>query len=322
MYNEEKKMYNEEQKLRFIENYTQSPNTRKIAATLFLRLAPFEEEWQSDLCTKSTQELQPVIDKVVALRFRSQWMSLNILKEYVKWCMMMRFPGACDGMLHITVAGLDKVKRQMVSSPLHLQQYLDAVFKKEEKQMLDNLYRCYYWMAYGGVRDQDILSVKVSDVDFNKMCIRYRDTSVPIYREALPAFHNAVELKGFLYEHPNYDPIWRDRAPGDTLIRGYHAITQIKYLRSNMSHLSADAIQRGKTDLHLSFNRVWMSGLFYRMYERERAGLTVDFTGVAEELMSGKDYVIKGRTTIEHRQKQRGRDIMEDYQRWKLAFSI
>lgn len=235
----------------------------------------------------------------------------------------MRVPGACDGMLRITAAGLDKVKHQMVSSPFHLQQYLDAVFSKEEDEMLDNLYRCYYWMAYGGIQDDDVLSVKVSDVNFTEMCIQYGDTSAPIYREALPAFHNAVELTSFLYRHPNYaKPIRRDRIPGDTLIRGYRAITQTSNLRSNMSHLSADAIKQGKTELQLSFYRVWMSGLFYRMYERERAGMPVDFTGVAAALMAGKTYVIKGRTKIEHRQRQRGRDYMEDYQRWKLAFSI
>ena len=50
--------------------------------------------------------------------------------------------------------------------------------------------------------------------------------------------------------------------------------------------------------------------------------MPVDFTGVAAALMAGKTYVIKGRTKIEHRQRQRGRDYMEDYQRWKLAFSI
>lgn len=316
-------MYNNELKTRFIRDYTQSIHTAKVAATVFTAIEPFEEAWQADLCTKTAEELQPVIDKVVALRFRSQWMSLTILKEYVRWCMTMRVPGACDGMLHITAAGLDKVKRQMVSSPFHLQQYLDAVFSKEEAEMLDNLYRCYYWMAYGGIHDDDVLSVKISDVDFTKMCIRYRDTSVPIYREALPAFHNAVELTNFLYRHPNYTkPIRRDRIPGDTLIRGYRPITKINYLRSNMSHLSAAAIEQGKTEMQLSFYRVWMSGLFYRMYERERTGLTVDFTGVATELMKDKPYVIKRRTKIEHRQNQRARDYMEDYQRWKLAFSI
>ena len=135
-------MYNDELKARFIKDYTQSINTANVATTIFTAIAPFEKEWQADLCTKTAEELQPVIDKVVALRFRSQWMSLNILKEYVRWCMSMRVPDVCDGMLHITVAGLDKVKRQMVSSPLHLQQYLDAVFQKESAQMLDNLYRC------------------------------------------------------------------------------------------------------------------------------------------------------------------------------------
>lgn len=319
-------MYNEELKTKFISSYTQSPNTANVAATVFTAMEPFEEAWQADLCTKSADELQSVIDKAVGLRVRSQWMSLLILKEYVRWCIAMRVPGACDGMLHINAAGLDKIRKQMVSSPFHLQQYLDAVFSKEEDEMLDNLYRCYYWMAYGGVRDDDVLSIKVSDVDFSEMCIHYGDTSIPIYREALPAFRNAVELTSFLYRHPNYaKPIRRDRVPGDTLIRGYRVITQTSNLRSNMSHLSADAIKKGKTELQLSFYRVWMSGLFYRMYERERAGMPIDstdFTSVAADLMADKTYVIKGRTKIEHRQRQRGRGYMEDYQRWKLAFSI
>lgn len=316
-------MYNNELKTKFIRDYTQSINTANVATTVFKAMEPFEEAWQADLCTKAADELQPVIDKVVALRLSSQWMSLTILKEYVRWCMMMRVPGACDGMLHITAAGLDKVRHQMVSSPFHLQQYLDAVFSKEEDEMLDNLYRCYYWMAYGGIQDNDVLKVKVSDVNFAEMYIQYGDTSVPIYREALPAFHNAVELASFLYRHPKYaKPIRRDRVPGDTLIRGYRTITQTSNLRSNMSHLSADAIKQGKTELQLSFYRVWISGLFYRMYERERAGLPIDFTSVAADLMADKTYVIKGRTKLEHRQRQRGRNYMEDYQRWKLAFSI
>lgn len=319
-------MYNNELKTKFIGDYTQSINTANVATTVFTAMEPFEEAWQADLCTKSTEELQPVIDQVVALRTGSQWMSLTILKEYVRWCMAMRVPGACDGMLHITAAGLNKVRHQTVSSPLHLQQYLDAVFSKEEDGTVDNLYRCYYWMAYGGIQYDDVLLVKVSDVNFPEMCIRYGDTSVPIYREALPAFHNAVELTSFLYRHPKYaKPIRRDRVPGDTLIRGYREITtqsQASNLRSKMSHLSTDAVKQGKTELQLSFYRVWISGLFYRMYERERAGLPVDFTSVAASLMADKTYIIKGRTKIEHRHRQRGRDYMEDYQRWKLAFSI
>ena len=318
-------MYNNELKAKFIGDYTQSIKTAKVATTVFNAMEPFEKAWQADLCTKSANELQPVIDKVVALRTSSQCMSLTILKEYVRWCILTGVPGAIDGMLHITVAGLEKVRHQMVSSPFHLQQYLNAVFSEEENEMLDNLYRCYYWMAYGGIHDDDVLKVKTSDVNFAEMYIQYGDTSVPIYREALPAFHNAVELTSFLYKHPNYaKPIRRDRMPGDTLMRGYRGTAKIVHFRSNMSHFSMDAIRQGKTDLQLSFNRIWMSGLFYRMYEREGAGVTVNFTGVTTGLMAegDKNYVIKDRNKIEIRQRQRARQFMIDYQRWKLAFSI
>lgn len=316
-------MYNSELKTRFIKAYTQSIHTANVATVVFTAMEPFEKTWQADLCTRTTEELQPAIDKIVALRIRSQWMSLTILKEYVRWCMAMRVPGACDGMSRITAAGLDKVKCQMVSGPLHLQKYLDDVFREyDHEAMVDTLYRCYYWLAYSGVQNVDVLSVRTSDVDLREMTIRYRDTSVPIYREALPAFRSAVEQKSFLYRHPHYGDVWRDRVQGDELLRGFRPITNIKFFRSNMSHISAEAIKQHKTQLHLSYNRVWMSGHFYRAYENERAGNEVQFSDVIDSIMADKTFTLSGRTKIEHLKKQRERDYMEDYQRWKLAFSI
>lgn len=314
-------MYNEGLKINFIRNYTQSINTANVATTVFTAFAPHEEAWGADLCTKSTEELQPVIDEIVGLRSRSQWMSLTILKEYVKWCITMKVPGACDGMLRITAVGLDKVRKQMVTSPLHLQRYLNEVFDPEGDETIDNLYRCYYWMAFSGIREEDTLSITASDVDFMDMSIRYGENCVPLYRESLPAFRNAVELSGFLYKHPNYaKEIRRDRVPGDTIMRGVRATTKIMSIRSMLSHRSADALQEGRTEQQLSFYRVWMSGLFYRMYERERAGIPVDFSDAAVDFMSGRTYVVKGRVKLEHKQNKIEKDYMEDYQRWKLAF--
>ena len=120
-------MYNAELKSRFVKDYTKSINTANVATTVFEAFEPYEVSWNADLCTKSKEELQPAIDEILALRARSQWMSLTILKEYVKWCIAMKVPNACDGMLGIETAGLSKVKRQMISSPLHLQRVLDEV---------------------------------------------------------------------------------------------------------------------------------------------------------------------------------------------------
>ena len=141
-------MYNEELKTKFIRDYTQSINTANVATTIFNSFSLDEERWQADLCTKSVEELQPVIDRVMALRMRSQWVAMNILKEYVRWCIANKVPDACDGMLNITMVGLDKIRKQMVSSPLHLQRCLDEVFDPEQDGTIDNIYRCYYWMAW------------------------------------------------------------------------------------------------------------------------------------------------------------------------------
>ncbi|MCM1222383.1 MAG: hypothetical protein NC548_48740 [Lachnospiraceae bacterium] len=316
-------MYNESQKIKFIKSYTSSINTANVATVIFNAFEKYETSWQADLCSKEKDVLQPIVDEIAGLRSRSKWMTITILKEYVKWCLVMKVPNACDGMLQVDAIGLDKVRRQMVSSPLHLQRYLDVLFDAESEETIDNIYRCYFWMAYGGIDEGDAILVRSRDVNFNEMAIYYKNTSVPIYRESLSAFRNAVSLTSFLYKHPNYSkPIRRERIEGDILMRGIKAETKILTIRSTLSKQSIQAIKSGKTDMQLSFSRAYLSGLFFRMYERERAGVPIDFSEAAVHAMEGKNYTLSGRAKIEHRQNRIERDYMEDYQRWKLAFSI
>lgn len=319
-------MYNEEIKIRFVKDYTQSLHTAQVAYTIFNVFTPYEEEWGADLCTRSTEELQPAIDEILGLRLKSQWPALTILKEYVRWCITMKMPGACDGMLHIKVAGLDKVRKQMVSSPFHLQQYLDCVFEQESEETIDNLHRCCLWMAFAGFRIDDVVQVKSADVDFANMVIHYKETDYPLYRESLPAFHNAAELESFLYYHPNYTkPIRRDRVESDMLMRGIKADTKIMTARATLSRRAGAAVKEGKTEQQLSFYRVWMSGLFFRMYERERAGVPVDFSEAAVEYLSSKGVYAAAPNSVDEKRLARkqylvAREYMDDYQRWKLAF--
>lgn len=319
-------MYNEELKTKFIRDYTQSINTASVATSIFNSFSLYEEGWQADLCTKSAEELQPVIDSVMALRMRSQWVAIGILKEYVRWCIVNKVPNACDGMLHITMVGLDKVRKQMVSSPLHLQKSLDEVFDPEHDNTIDNIYRCYYWMAYVGIKEEDTLLVKASDVCFSEQCIKLKGATYPLYRESLPAFHNAVELTEFTHRHPNYKkPVMRPRVEGDNIMRGIRASTKLLTVRTTLSKRMKEATELGKAEVKLSYFRVWISGLFYRMYERERAGIPVDFSEVASDMMTGKTYRIEGvnkRIKVSHIQNRKELDYKEDYQRWKLAFSI
>ena len=317
-------MYNEELKTKFVRAYTNSINTAEVCQIVFNAFEKYENAWDADLCTKSAQELQPVVENLVGLRTKSKCIRITILREYVKWCIKTQVPGACDGMLKIEVMGLDKVRHQTVASPLHLQRYLDSICEPEKEETTDNIYRCFYWLAYGGVDEEDILDIKCSDVDLSDMVVRYNGTEVPIYREALPAFKNCVNLKQFVYKHPNYDKVvYKDRADGDTLVRGIRSAPSVKAMRVELSRRSKAKIDEGKTDLRLSYFRVWLSGLFYRMYERERAGIPVDFSDTASQFMEGKTYKLdSGRNTPEAKKRQVTKEYLEDYERWKLAFAI
>lgn len=318
-------MFNEEQKKRFIRDYTGSLNTANVAVAIFNATEKFEESWNDDICTKDVNALQLIIDDIVGLRAKSKWMTLTILKEYSKWCLAMKVPNACDGMLKIEAIGLNKVKKQMVANPLHLQNYLDAIFDSEYEETIDNVYRCYFWMAYMGIGEDDVSIITSDDVNLNNYTVHYKGNDIPMYRESIKVFENVTLLEDFLYKHPNYETR-RNRVAGNTILRGVKttadALTLRRVVSMRRNEASKDAARGVKTDQQLSFYRVRMSGLFYRMAERERAGIPVDFSEAALQLMDGKTYSLSGREKIIHKQNRIERDYFDDYQRWKLAFSI
>lgn len=314
-------MYNTEQKENFISEYTTHIETRKAAVAMFNALEPHEVSWGADVCTRSAEELQPVVDELVGLRTDSKRHRLSMLRAYVKWCIAQGVPNACEGVLQIEEIGLEKIKRQMVANPQHLQMYLDGICDKEAEQTVDCVYRCFFWLAYGGMKESDVLSVVESDVDLDAMVVRYGGREYPIYREALSAFKNCVTLKQFRYKHPNYGDdkiVFRDRALGNILLRGMSATPSITAIRVEMARKS-----RISDNLKLTFFRVGLSGLFYRTYEAERAGMPVDFMAAAADFMDGKTYNLeRGRNLIGAKQRRVAKGYMTDYSRWKEAYSI
>ena len=156
-------MYNEEIKKQFIDYYTNESSTNGVVTRIFNRLEKYEKEWDADFCTKSTDELQSVIDDIAGVRIKSITATISTLHEYVKWCIDTGVPGACDGMLQIKSTGTDKIKKKMVASPLHLKVYLDDVFSPVEEGTIDNTYRCFFWMIYAGVDENDGIGVAFAD---------------------------------------------------------------------------------------------------------------------------------------------------------------
>lgn len=309
-------MYNESVKREFLKTKGDSASSYE---SLFEKVSKYEELLQSDICTLSASDIQLIIDDIVGLRSSSST-RLYFLKDYVRWCINNGIPGACDGIMSVNQLGISKILSQMVSGPKHMQQYMDALFVPEASCTVDCIYRCYLWLAFSGMSEEEIMCVKTTDVDFNDMVVRYNDMEYPIYKEAFIAFKVCAESRIFVWINPNGKDSIHTRVPGDILLRGYRATPSYKTIRSELSKHAKNAIASQRTKQSISYFRAWLSGVFYRMYEAELQGMPVDFNQTAQMHMEGKEFALNNRLTLNGVRNKISQAYLIDYKRWKSAY--
>lgn len=314
-------MYNAGQKERFIKEYSTKISVRANARNLFDLFEPYEEGWGADLCTRDLAELQPVFDGLSGVRESSRLAPRTILRKYAEWCLKNEVPGATDAALRLDSSALGNLKNQTLKNPRHLQAFLDLLCDPESEQTSDNNFRTYYWLAYAGMPDEEIPKVTAREVDFERMLIIHDGKEYPIYREALPALRNCATLRSYRYKNPNYNAdtvVWRDRVPGDVLIRGVRSVPTVVLMRVELSKRIKRAQEDGKPVQKLSYYRIWISGVFYRMLEEELAGMPADFRGIVDDRLGDFQYSLRpGGNTQEYKRRAASDAYLADYERWK-----
>lgn len=319
-------MYNRERKVQFQQQYTTNAATATVVANIFESLAKYEEKYDMDICQMDAESMQSIFDEVAGLKCSSIDNVLYILKSYSRWCLLMGFPGANDSMSKIENAGIKKLRDYMISGPLELAIYLDKTHNSvAEDCLVDNVWRCYDWLAFMGVDEADILDIKTSDVITSTMVVRCHGKEYDIPKEAYTVFRNLVRLTEFKFRHSLYsEDIERLRAPGDVLLRSYAPFESVVDLRDRVSRKRIRKSKDGQSMKKLSYKRIQYSGIFFRAYELERAGLIPDFTEEINHRMSKLQPtgVAKNEKSKLKYKMQLIRDIQTDYKRWKMAFVI
>ena len=308
-------MYNAEIKTKFIESYTNSIKTKVFCEVMFNAIEKYELEWGADLCTKDATTLKDVFSKLSGLRKKTQTSTLGFFKSYVSWCIENKIPNACDGALLIRENSL---RGKMVWSPLELQQFLDAVFEKESELTVDNTYRCFYWLAYGGMSEEDILSVKRSNVDLVNRVVNWRGEAISIYPEAFQCIKNCALLKEFVIKRNYITSI--PRTDGDALLRGTRGELSLKPLRTIISR-KISAGYNTKTDMRLTYYRTWLSGLFYRLSIMERSQIPITDDVLLNLICKNQSLSdkLKGAENNPEVYKKKLSEIRRDYSNWKRA---
>lgn len=306
-------MYNAEQKTRFIKSFTTSAATREEALRFFNALEPFEQRWGADICTRSEEEVKLVLADQMGIKNRSAHMRMYIIREYGKWCVGNQIPGAATVLQNLQDVGIERIKQTTLRNPRHLQSWLDLICLPESSQTADNAVRVYCWLGYAGLSDQEAITVKSSEVDFRRQVICHRGREYPIYRESLAAMHNCVELESFK----------RRRIPGNILIRGVRSEPTVLSLRVELTRKKRHLVGTPMEQMDISYNRIWRSGIYYRMYEDEQAGIPVDFLAAADAQL----YDLPARSTrtgvvLNKKRNELAKEYKIDYERWKQTLII
>lgn len=311
-------MFNQELKIKFIQSYTHSINTATACEVLFKHFEPYEIRWNADLCTKTAQELQPAVDTIAGMRYRSQTTQLLILQKYIKWCVQNGVENAIDDTENISAPGVEKIRQKTVSSPYQLQKYLDTVYLPENMDTVDNTYRAFYWLAFGGMSEEDIFKVTADNIDFMNMRVIYNDNAYPIYGESVPCLMRCATAKEFTYVHPSYTTK-RQRVDDPSLIRGIKGVNTPEAMRVHLSRRANEMIKSGKINSNISYYHAWLSGHFYRVYMAELRGIEPDFSYFINEFKERR--LVKKQQTKANI-KQVVLEYLRDYERWRFAHNL
>lgn len=318
-------MYNTEQKTRFIKEFTDSVSVREIALNVFKISQSFEEKAGKDIAAMDTDEVQEVFDSVAGVRDRSRYGPQYILREYARWSVRNGVPGATGAAEKISSAGIDRLRSEMVRNPRQLQIFLDALYIPESEETAENGNRAFCWLAYSGISSEETLKVMASELDFSRMVITHGGNEYPIYTESLPAFRNCATLTHYRYFHPNYtfdDAIYRERKGNGELLRGFRGLPALSAFRVDLSKRNTEALKEGKTTLRLTYDKIWLSGVFYRMYQDELAGIPVNFDDFTWKLHGNTEYKLdRTKKTKRDKLKEISRGYLTDYERWKQTLN-
>lgn len=315
-------MYNENQKMAYISG-RKTESSRYFCKVVFDECEVFEKEWGADLCTQSVERLSVLVNSLFSTRVKSSVPKLILLKDYVRWCIDNNINDARSDIFKVQIESVQILKEYMVSGPLGLQKKLDLVFDGVENCTIDCTYRCFYWLAFAGMQEKDILDVKKDDIILSDLTINFNGKTYPIYREAIPTIKKAITLKEFRYVNSNYaNVIYKPRANPEMLLSGIKATPSIKVIRAELSRKNKCVINRLGENPNLSYQRVRLSGIFYRKFESERSGDPIDFNDLAWEKLGINPAESKYFGSLEKKQKSIEDDYMVDYMRWKAAFMV
>lgn len=274
-------MYNEVQKEKFIATI-KLDSSAEIARKLFTVSEEYEATDGKDLSDFSVEDTWNIIVKNfdiknsvgnIDTRSSPKAKAVNAANRYRRWV----HGRSVEQINYAGALRRERVRKTMVRSPSELQEVLDGAFRPVEDGTVDNVYRGFLWLIYSGVPKKDTVDITRDEVSIQEMKIRHDGKVYPIYEEEVPALEFLIGSSKIKTISEKYS-VDRNRV-GENLLLSSTRNAKMTPLSLTMRSrdIIRDAYKGSEREDIIPLNKLRMSGVFYRAYERERA---VDVLGM------------------------------------------
>ena len=294
-------LFNQERKLRFMNEYPLARNYPEYIYTVFDRAGRYEREYNADICDMTADQLVRVLDNVGRLVAGYFGSLRSVLISYIDWCVVNAYCSK-NVLLHTYSTEHERVRAGMVANAEHLKATLDVVYDSAETYTSQYIYRTVFWLAFIGFRQQVLTDLRAGDVDFDTMRIKHTERNSGtvwgnIPSEAVLDLRQACSLTSLTYDGGHYIKEFQ-RSDGDRLVRMQKDLEletdddKMNYIIRSVRPAVSKAFKRARDRLNqtsgiprwcsidISYDNVLRSGVFCRHYERERAGLDVSLENI------------------------------------------
>ena len=312
-------MNGDELKEAFVVSNSKSVTDRNKYNRVFKALKVYEDKLDKDLCLFSEKELIEAISSMMISRRGTIISCIYVVNKYIEWCFNNGYTIVDPSTSKLSAKDIDismysNVKDKYVSSAKHLAMEMDRVFDPEESDTVSNVLRAYLWFGFMGIKEEDALSIRMSDVNMDSMIVSVGGEDYYIDALAAKCISKCIKLKTFNVFRGNTVMV-RDRCDGDLLLR------LLSKGDGNDGKPSKTSTMRKRTETViaatdpnckcLTYSRVALSGLFCNLLQVEP--LAEITTKMIADSFKEKS---KSRTVDMNKAK----NILDDYRVWKELY--
>lgn len=314
-------MYNEERKIRFMNEMGMSVTKDTWATVTFNNIQLMEEELRKDLAEFTAEEVGESLVTTGVISAATVMNRIPLVVRYKNWCAEQGFQAVIVQSDEIHTDMTDNIRDTMVYAPSELLWLMNKAFPDKGVNSSNCVYRSYLWMGFAGMHPEDAASVRSADVEIRHRMIFYNGRQYAIPEEGVHDIVLACKSKSFTRMIRGGLASF-EREDNDRILRGRKLKKEISihaYVRSTLRPV----IQKGFQAIGyngMSFLRIRKSGIFYTMFSTEVRGLPVNFAAAAFD-----DYAVGSYKESKGNPKQKVvRRLMlmyeKDYAAWKNAF--